>query len=684
MTATEDLTRQLRGGPPTPAAAALTDRLAEHLAESLAEPRRRAKPDPLASDVSAHRRLRRLATTLPPAAEVFADPGLLAELSAATALADPPLYQTFLSHYILCVGSVALLGPPEDDLIGGNPGGGATGRASSRPGGLAHAHTKGSFLVTELGDASSHLGIRTIARFDPVTREFVLHTPDGRAAKFSSVAAPGLPQQAAVCARLISGERDAGVFSFLVDLTDERGRPVPGVSISRPLTLDALPLPYAAVRFRQLRLPYRRWLRDGAELAADGTPHDPLGSPQARLARTLSVGQALWATLPSAMAAIAARGARLAWRFSASRHSHGGLAPGAPVLGYRTQQHAVVGALAEAFALRRAADEALAGWAAGRRRPTAAGAGAAAMAFSPWAAVDPDLALHKVLATRGAARLLDECQHRCGVSGFFAVNRLPGYLGLARAFENAGGDNTLILLDAGRALAEREPGPPPAPVPVTDPTDPAWWPATVAALRHRLAAELRADLRQREAAGAHGLALWNPLLDQALRLGEVATQQLAAEAVARAAAALDPGAPDPAAFDPAGADPAGAAQPAADLAALHGVLQARRLAGPLLATGLLTPDTFRLLPAALDRLCDALAPRLPAIAEALDPEGERCGTPLGATDYPAALDAALGPQLGAQLGIELGVEPGPVPGAVPGSGPGAGPATSLDRPRGAW
>ncbi|WP_370220705.1 acyl-CoA dehydrogenase [Kitasatospora sp. GAS1066B] len=593
---TEQLTEQL--------AAQLTDRLA-----GLLKSRRLAtEPDPLADDLSAHLMLRQLAATLPPAAEVLADPALLAALSAATALADPPLYQTFLSHYILCAGSVALLGSPDAD-----------------PGGdLAHARAKGSFLVTELGDASSHLGIRTTARFDPAAREFTLHTPDPRAAKFSSVAARGLPQKAAVCARLICAGQDAGVFSFLVDLTDERGRPVPGVSISSPITLDALPLPYAAVRFQQLRLPYRSWLRDGAVLTPDGTLHDAVGGAQARLRRTLSVGQALWATLPSAMAALAARSAVLTWRFSVSRRSHGGLAPGAPVLAYRTQQHAVLGALAEALALRRAAAQALAGWAAG-----APSVGAShAMTFSPWAAVDPSLALHKALATRSTARLVGECQHRCGVSGFFAINRLSGYLGLARAFENAGGDNTLILLDAGRALAERPPDQAPPPPP-TDLTDPAWWPRAAAVLRHRLAAELHADLRRHEAQGTRDLTLWNPLLDQALRLGEVAAQGLAADAVAAAPAS---------ATEPATAGPR---DPLTTLAALYGLVQARRLSGPLLAAELLTPGAARRLPAAMDQLCDELTPQLPAIAEALDPGAAGADVPLGAPDYAAALGAAL-------------------------------------------
>ncbi|MFE9426830.1 hypothetical protein ACFYNO_28140 [Kitasatospora sp. NPDC006697] len=546
---------------------------------------------------------------------MYADSALLGALSEAVALADPPLYQTFLSHYVLCVGSVAELGSPAADPAGG----------------LDHARTKGSFMVTELGDASSHLGPRTVATYEPATGGFLLTTPDPGAAKFSSVGTAGAagtpPQQAVVCARLQVGERDGGVFSFLVDITAESGKPAPGVALSDPLDLADLPLPYAAVEFAEVRLDRARWLADGARIDADGLLQDPAGSPAARLQRTLGVGRALWGTLPRAMAATALRGAALACRFSARRPSHGALAAGAPVLAYRTHCYALASALAEAYALRCAADRAWTRWAATREQPAPGGTSggtsggsagspgrpAGPMAFSPWAAVDGTLAVHKALATRGAARVLTECQHRCGVSGFWAANRLSGYLGLARAFENAGGDNTLILLDAGRALAEQPPGPPP-PAPPQDPLDPAWWPATAALLRHRLHAELH-----RAAAATGGspppdpFAHWNPLLPQALRLGEVLAQCHAADALTETAA------------DATLVPPPDAARL---LAALHGIVQARRFGTDLLGAGLLDRAGVHRLATAADRLCALLGPDLAELAATLDPGVTQCQVPM--------------------------------------------------------
>ncbi|WP_441248024.1 acyl-CoA dehydrogenase family protein [Kitasatospora sp. McL0602] len=572
-----------------------------------------AEPDALTRDHRDHRALRRLAEHLPPAGEVFADTDLLAALSAATALADPSLYQSFLSHYILCVGSVVTLGGHGTDLP----------PASAE---LAHAHAKGVFMVTEIGDASSHLGTRTTATFDPADGGFVLHTPDERASKFSSIGAQGLPQKAVALARLITGGADHGVFSFLVDITDERGRPAQGVAISSPVAVDAVPLPYAVVRFDQVRLARSAWLGDSARIDADGSFHDPLGSHEARLQRTLSVGQTLWATLPSAMAAVASRSAVLTWRYCAQRRSHGRLAPGRSVLAYRTQQHAVLGALAEAFALTCAAAEARRTWHAARLRTDAARQGPTEMAFSPWAAVDRPLAVHKALSTRATADLLAECQHRCGVAGFYRLHRLQAYHGLAHAFDNAGGDNTLILLDAGRGLATDKPSEPPALLPGVAPTDPAWWPLMAQALQHRLTQELRAALDERSQAATTGLDLWNPLLAQTLELGESYAHRLAADSVTETLKGIT--------------DPQ-LQQALRTLAALHGLVQARRHAGLLLRTGLLDPAAVRRLPTHLDSLCDALGPDLPMLADALDPDTGHNPTPMDAPDYARALTSTL-------------------------------------------
>jgi acyl-CoA oxidase len=652
-------------------------RVLRTLAAEPAEPADPAEPSVAGAGDNhrTYRRLRALAAVLPPVPDLLRDPQWLAALSAGTAVADPALYMTVVNHYILCLGSVHLPGPdgpdrpdradrpdrpdravtdrrPEQAPSDQAPGEHAASEhaPSDQVAALEAARRKGCYLVTEIGDAGSHLAARTTAEFDPRTREFVLDTPGPGAAKFSGVGAPGIPQTAVVCARLTVGGADRGTFPFLVDLCDEHTT-APGVTVSRALGVRTLPLEYALVSFECARIPYGQWLRGGAGIAADGTFHDPLGSPDRRLRHTLDVGRLLWATLPSAAAATARTAAAATLRHSRRRRSHGRLAPGAPVLVHSTQQRAVLGAMAEAFALTCVAGAALDTWArTGRRRPDSGGGGTR-MDFAPWAAVDHELAAMKALAADGAARVAAECRQRCGLAGHLDVNRLTGYHGLADAFRTAGGDNRLILLDLGCALAGGE-GPATATASGTrrafDPDEPAWWPATIGELELRLTDSLRAAVREGRRQGLEGLDLWNPLLERARRLGEVHALRLAAQCVADTVAARREPGPGPE-HDP-GPGGGAAAQTALTaltaLAALYGTAQALRLAGPLQWTGVLTAHEAQALEAVADRQSAHLMPYADDLAAAMTVPGGLLPTPLGSPDYPTALTETVGRPLG--------------------------------------
>ncbi|MBO8187719.1 acyl-CoA dehydrogenase family protein [Streptomyces spirodelae] len=600
--------------PPQPFTDPLRTPRAQRIAEALGPVRPPEPGESTSRNQLTHHALARLAAVLPPARQLLHDRSLLAELSACTALMDPALYMTVVNHYFLCLGSVVA---SADERQQAAP---ELARVVEE---LESGRRKGVFLVTEIGDATSHLALRTTAEFDPRNREFVLTTPDPGAAKCSAVGTPGSAQSAVVCARLRVGGRDHGVHPFLVDLCDER-RTAPGVSLSGALGAETLPLEYALVRFEGARLPYDRWLRGEARIDADGAFRDPHGDPGRALQRTLDVGRALWATVPSAAAATARASAASTLRHSRHRRSHGRLAPEAPVLSYSTQQRAVLGALAEAFALDCASRTALDIWQQSEKARTDPNASPTTeTAFSPWAAVDRRLSAFKALAVAGAVRVTAECRRRCGLAGHLTVNRLSGYAGLAEAFGAAGGDNQLILLDIGRALAEEE-----APAPAdgtsrpagTD--DPAWWLWTVSALEQRLTAGLRAALDERRQRAPEGMDLWNPLLEQARQLGEVHTLRLAAQSVADATRTADD------------TDPAAAA-----LAALYGTGQALRLAGPLLWTGVLSPGAAAVLEAAADRQCARLMSSLDTLTARLAPPNALVPVPLAASDYAAALAA---------------------------------------------
>ncbi|MEW2188304.1 acyl-CoA dehydrogenase [Streptomyces cellulosae] len=540
-------------------------------------------PDDSAGGQLLHR-LGLLGDTLPH--DLFEDPARLAAVHAWGAVADPSLCLAALVHHLLCLGSIVQLGDGSDEVM-------------SRVKALRSGRAKGVYLITEAGGANTHLATRTRAELDPETGEFVLHTPDVRAAKFGSAGTLDVPQTAVVLARLVTEGTDRGVFAFVADLTDDEGL-LRGVEVSAPIGLGALPLDYVQVRFHQVRLPHAHWLADGASIAPDGAFHDPAGSAERRLQRTLRVGQGLWATMPAVAAATSRQSAVQAVTYAQGRSTQGRLAPGVPLLTYRTQQRAVLGALADAFALTCAAHGARVLWEESRTAP--GDQSGAEMGFSPWTAVHQPLAAYKAVSVRLAARVSAECQRRCGFSGHLDANRLAAYHGFHHAFDAAGGDSQLIFYDIGRALAEAgaagqtaEP-PPPAGTP---PTSAHWWPTVVRRHQH----DLTRHLAERSHATDPGAPFerWNSLLEDAGLLGEIYANALVAEDVTRTLAGIR---------DHELADVLRA------LAALHGVTAARRWSGSLLALETLRPADIQALSDAADELCDEILPHLLLLTEA--------------------------------------------------------------------
>uniref|UniRef100_A0AAU2UX45 Acyl-CoA oxidase n=1 Tax=Streptomyces sp. NBC_00003 TaxID=2903608 RepID=A0AAU2UX45_9ACTN len=575
--------------------------------------------DPAGRDAHLTLRLRRLAESLPPARDMFRAPGQLGALIAWTAAAEPALCMTLINHTVLGLGSMIHLAPDHAPL-------------EKKFTQLESAGAKCSYLITEVGQSNSHLATRTRAVFDPHTREFVLTTPDPEAAKFSSVAAHGIPRTGVALARLIVAGNDCGVFPFVVDLSDESGL-LPGVEMTAPVELSALPLDYAQVRFHDVRLPWEHWLRDDATLSADGVFDDPLASPDRRLQRTLCVGQGLWGTLPAAAAALARQAGVLAVRYARTRRTQGRLAPGTPLLDYRSQQHAVLGALADAFALTCAAAHALDLWTASLAPAPEDGPakGGEAMSFSPWTAVSRALSAYKAHSIREAARIVALCQLHCGFAGLLDTNRLAAYRGFLQAFDPAGGDNQLIYYDLGQALADEVPASSTTAVTsLPSPQHPRWWPDLILLHADRLAHRLRTRRDTLASAGPHAkdsFAVWNPLLDEAAELGAAYAAHLAADDVIRALTAVTDDVHARTALEP--------------LAALHGVLAARRHAGSLLAAGTLTPADLDQLPQITDQLCDAVLPHLPWLEDAFALPPDIVRAPLGAENYSEAFAQTL-------------------------------------------
>ncbi|NVI86849.1 acyl-CoA dehydrogenase, partial [Actinomadura sp. BRA 177] len=232
-------------------------------------------------------------------------------------------------------------------------------------------------------------------------------------------------------------------------------------------------------------------------------------------------------------------------------------------------------------------------------------------AWAPWSAVDRDLALLKAAATAQAQETVSACRVHSGAPGFAAAERLNAYRGLTHAYQNAGGDNELILSDTARAMADRDrydtaramadrdryvpPEPGAGPPDGGDLDSPRVWlflaRDTERRMRDRLAARVDAALREGDAFTA-----WNANLVLAARTASACADRIVLEICA---AVVDTG-PDE----------------LGPVLRLHALNVLDRRAPDLLNEGAAPPGILDEVWAARRRACDQLAPRAAELAAA--------------------------------------------------------------------
>ncbi|WP_051704140.1 acyl-CoA dehydrogenase [Glycomyces sp. NRRL B-16210] len=552
-----------------------------------------------------YRRLRRLRSAVGPAADLLADRARLCDLASWTAIRDPALFHALLVHYTLCLNGIA--------KFAADP-----AAALAR---LERDGDTGVLLLTEAGRSGSHRTIRTEARFDPATGEFVLHTPSVDAVKFPTATAADSPKTALVHARLITGGVDCGVFCFAVPLGGGHGIP-PGLVISPAPEVATLPSDYAAVAFDHVRLPFTAWLSDGATIDEAGRCTDPLGSPEARLRRSMSPGAETWLALTAASAGMARAASAIAIRYSLTRTTSDALAAARPVLDCRNQHVELLGALADALALTTLTDSASKGSASDGSAPTSPTAtdttepSRPTAVWAPWSAVDPLLPLFKAVAVDTAERVAASCRERCGAPAYVGTPLLMSYLSAAHAYRSAGGDNTLIRLDTARNMAANAGYEPPAddPPPALDTGEDFL--DLARSCEHRLHALLRDRLAAAREGGEDEFTAWNDRSELALDTAGVYAERLLMERFA------------------VGADP--------DLLLLHGVSWLRRRAGALLRCGLIGPTDLDTAERIAHEACDRLLPRAAVMVDAFGVDQAFTGTFMAADDYLSAFAAEFG------------------------------------------
>ncbi|MFD0534153.1 hypothetical protein ACFQY7_10665 [Actinomadura luteofluorescens] len=187
---------------------------------------------------------------------------------------------------------------------------------------------------------------------------------------------------------------------------------------------------------------------------------------------------------------------------------------------------------------------------------------------------------------------MSACRVHSGAPGFAAVERLNAYRGLTHAYQNAGGDNELILYDTARAMADRDRYVPPEPE-LGPPDDgdldsPRVWLFLARdaerRTRDRLAGRVEAALRD----GQDAFTAWNGNLALARRTATACADRIILEILAAASGT------GPKALGP--------------VLRLHALDRLERRAAVLLDEGVVPPGILDELGDARRRTCDELAP----------------------------------------------------------------------------
>ncbi|MCZ7420018.1 MULTISPECIES: acyl-CoA dehydrogenase [unclassified Micromonospora] len=306
----------------------------------------------------------------------------------------------------------------------------------------------GCFAMTETGHGSDVQQLRTTCTYDPETQTFDLHTPHEAARKdyIGNAARDG--RMAVVFAQLVTNGQRHGVHAWLVPIRDERGNPLPGVTIG-----DAGPkagllgVDNGRLSFDHVTVPRDMLLDRYGQVAEDGTYSSPIENDSRRFFTMLgtlvrgrvSVGGAASAATKSALT-IAVRYGDIRRQFSTPDAEREVL-----LNDYLAHQRKLLPALATTYALHFAQAELVAavhevqggdGPVDERRQRELESRAAGLKAAQTW----------------HAARTIQLCREACGGAGYLAENRLPGLRADTDVFTTFEGDNTVLLQLVAKGL----------------------------------------------------------------------------------------------------------------------------------------------------------------------------------------------------------------------------------------
>lgn len=149
--------------------------------------------------------------------------------------------------------------------------------------GIMDLSVPGAFAMTEIGHGSDVASIGTTAAYDPQAQEFVITTPFTAATKRYLGNAANDAKDAVVFAQLITGGVNHGVHCFYVNIRNDDGEPLPGITIEDDGHKGGLNgVDNGRLQFDAVRIPRDHLLNRYGQVAEDGTYTSPITSPGRR------------------------------------------------------------------------------------------------------------------------------------------------------------------------------------------------------------------------------------------------------------------------------------------------------------------------------------------------------------------------------------------------------------------
>jgi acyl-CoA oxidase len=556
-----------------------------------------------------YQRVQYLMRQLPEGIHAFKQPELLMAVASHAAINDPSLFMGCVIQQGLCIGTLLAF---EQD----HP------HAAKWRRELEAGETLGVYALTEIGRSNSHMGACVEATFDADTRTFVLNTPNKAALKSCNVGINNLNKMGVVFAQVIVQGQPCGVFAFVLPLSDTQG-PRPGISMSSPTEIRAVPLDYGLVSFDNVRLPFDAWLWDGASIDASNHFHDLLGSTDRRLIRSLFAPKNVWAMVGVGLSSVMLACSTLALAHANRRTTQARIGNGTGLLAFRTQRRALFGCLATAYVMKCFANDSARLWIEGTaNQASLQTTGTGDVTWTPWAAINQTLALTKALCAPSAEALATECRLRCGLAGALNLNRFADYEGMAKIYQDAGGNNRMILLDAAKVLIGQPLSEPNQPDPQGELDNAEYWQAMARTLEYRLLKQVADHVALHRGEGEDDMQVWNSQLMIVARAGEAYAHRLAIESAVRAGDSLAQGL---------------AKELGSALCGIYVLEYLNKHAAWFISEGLMDIARYRALEARLDALSDFLTTHVDLLIEAFGHGAATRAAISNTDDYPDAL-----------------------------------------------